>query len=72
MTQCGVQLVWLPYRFGLENTPIAPLQRDKTSPVYDTEASDGEAPAMELWGMWSAPSKSLPGVVVPVRGRWVK
>ena len=28
-------------------------------PGYDTKQSDGEAPILELWGMWSTPSLSL-------------
>ena len=40
---------------------------------YDIKTSDGEAPALEIWGMWSIPSlSSLPGplwlgVVAPDR-----
>ena len=28
-------------------------------PGCDTKPSDGEAPVLELWGMWSAPSMLL-------------
>ena len=54
------------------------LQRDKnpltnSCPGCNTNASDGEAQVLELWGMWITPSLALlPGplwlrVVVPVR-----
>ena len=42
-------------------------------PGYCTKPSDGEAPVLELWRMWSNPLLPLlsgplwPGVVVPVR-----
>ena len=42
-------------------------------PWYDTKPSDGEAPVLELWGMWNTSSFSLfpgslwSGVVVPFR-----
>ena len=40
----------LPSRLGLENTPTASLQRDKTPPKecprYDTKQSDDEVPVM--------------------------
>ena len=53
----------LPYQVGLC------LQTGKTlneCPAYDTKASDGEALASELWGMWSTPSlPSLPGPLWP-------
>ena len=41
----------------------ASLQRGKTlsnkCPGYDPKPSDGEAPVLKLWGMWSAPSLPL-------------
>ena len=49
---------------GLYNTRTAPLQRSK-SPIpmsvmgLDTTPSDGEAPVLERWEMWSIPSSSL-------------
>ena len=42
-------------------------------PGYDIKPSDGEAPVLELWGIWSTPSLPLfpyslwPGVVAPDR-----
>ena len=42
-------------------------------PRYDIKQSDGEAPALEIWGMWCSPSLSSfsvplwPGVVAPDR-----
>ena len=42
-------------------------------PWYDIKQSDGEAPALEIWGMWSIPSLPLlpsplcPEVVAPDR-----
>ena len=47
--------------------------RHPLCPEYDIKQSDGEAPALELWGMWS--TSSLPllpgplglGVVAPHR-----
>ena len=42
-------------------------------PGYDTKQSGGEAPALEIWRMWSTPSLSLlpgslwPGVVASGR-----
>ena len=44
--------------WGLQNTPTVSLQRDKCS-EYNTTQFDGEAPVMELWGMWSTPSLRL-------------
>ena len=52
------------------------LQRSKILPPnkcpgYDIKQSDGEAPALEIWGMWSTLSLPLlpgplwPGVVAP-------
>ena len=36
-------------------------------PGYDIKQSDGKAPALEIWGMWSTPSlPSLPGLLWPV------
>ena len=76
----------LPICLGLQNTPIASLQRGKAPPTtnecpaYDTKQSDGEVPVMmELWRMQSTPSlPSLQGplwpeVVTPNRVLlWVK
>ena len=56
---------------GLQNTPIAPLQRGKTPPNecpgYDTKQSVAEDPVMqELWEIRSTPSlPSLPGPLCP-------
>ena len=42
-------------------------------PGYDTKPSDGEAPGLELWGMWTTPSLPLvpsppwTGMLVPDR-----
>ena len=42
-------------------------------PEYDSKSSDGKAPALEIWGIWSTPSLSFlpgslwPGVVTPDR-----
>ena len=54
----------LPSWLALENSPTAPLQRDKTlpneCPGYDTKQSDGEVPVITgLWGMLSTPSLPL-------------
>ena len=59
----------LPCQLRLVNTPIATLQRVKTSPNefpgYDFKQSDGGAPVMqELWGMQSTPS--LPSFTGPL------
>ena len=61
-----------PSQMGMQNTPTALLQRDK-SPYpnkcagYDTKQSDGEVPVMqEIWGMRSTLSlPSLPGPLCP-------
>ena len=35
-------------------------------PVYDIKQPDGEAPVLEIWGMWSTPSLPLfPGLLLP-------
>ena len=45
--------------------------RPNECPLYDIKQSDGEAPVMEFWGMWSTSSLPLipgqlwPGVVAP-------
>ena len=45
----------------------------KECPVYDIKLSDGKAPALEIWEMWSTPSLLLfpgplwPGIVAPDR-----
>ena len=36
-----------------------PLSLNECPPGYDTKLSDGEAPGLHLWGMWSNPSLSL-------------
>ena len=68
-----------PSRLGLRNIPIASPQWGKTSsthtgcPGYDSTQLNGEAPVLELWGMWSTPLLLLLpgllclGVVVPDR-----
>ena len=52
----------------LLNTLTASLQRGKNPfnkcPGYDVKPSDGEAPALEVWGVWS--SSSLPLLPVPL------
>ena len=56
---------------GLQNTPTASLQRDKTPPhnefpVYDSKQSDVEVPVMlDVWGMGS--TSSLPSLLGPLR-----
>ena len=54
-------------RLGLLNTLTAFLPRDKTPNEcsgYDIKPSDGEALALEIWGMKSNPSLPLlPGLV---------
>ena len=59
-------VIHLPFRLGLQNTPIASQQRSKC-PGYDTKQSDGEASVMlELWGMQSTHLlRSLPGPLWP-------
>ena len=52
------------------NTPTAYLQKSKTPsskcPGYDTKQSDGEDPALEIWGMQSTLSLPLiPGPLCP-------
>ena len=46
------------------STPTVPLQRGNTLPRndfpgYSTKQSNGDAPALEIWGMWSIPSLPL-------------
>ena len=65
-----LNLLFLPNRLGLQNTPTASLQRGNLPnecPGYDTKQSDGEVPAMlELWGFQSTPSlPSLSGSLWP-------
>ena len=59
------------------NTLTASLSKSKTPPRnkcpgYDIKQSDGEAPVLKLWEMWSTPSLPLlqglfwPGVVAPM------
>ena len=58
--------LWLHLGRGVRS-PIAEC------PSYDTKQFGGEAPVLELWGMWSTPSLPLlpgplwPGVVAPDR-----
>ena len=76
--RASVSCTFYPNGMGLNNTPIASLQRDKTLPLNecpgnDTKPSNVEAPALEIKGMWITPSLSLlpaplwPGVVVHER-----
>ena len=63
---------------AVENTDCICEERVRPSPPnecpeYDIKPSDGEAPEMEPWGMWSTPSLPLlldplwPGVVASDR-----
>ena len=66
------QPILQPKRQGLEDTPTSPLQRRKTPlnecPGYKTKQSDGDAPVMDVWGIWITslllllPGKLGPGV----------
>ena len=48
----------------IKNILTAPQHRSQTTPFpndyseYDTKSSDGEAPVLELWGMWNTPPPS--------------
>ena len=52
---------------------VRPLPIPNECPGYDTKTSDGEAPVLELWEMWSTsllpllPGLLRPRVVVPLR-----
>ena len=63
-----IKINYWPSRLGLQNTPIAFLQRGKplTTSVLDmTLKSGGEAPVMlEIWGMWG--TSLLPSLLGPL------
>ncbi len=50
------------------------ISAEDQTPRDDTTPSNGEAPVLELWGIWSTPLLSLhpgllcPGVLIPGRG----
>ena len=62
-------LIQQPSQLKGKNVLTASLHRGKTPPNkecpgYETKPSDGEASALELWGMWSTPL--LPLLLVPL------
>ena len=60
----GRQIPHGPICWGCRISQLHLCRRVRTPPLpmyprYDIKQSDGEAPALEIWGMWSTPSLPL-------------